>query len=233
MLAPSRLVRGAVVRVKSPTGHASGPALTPFSSVVKRFLMSLLGIGVIGTVVGTGSFASFNAQVTNSGNTFATGTLTVTNTSIALSNNTGMSPGSVASGTTTITSSGSLAATMTLTATLNTANTTSNFNQDLNLTIHDDTSGYCIYGATGQTLPYNGACDSLAGLTGQGSATAFPATNTGALTVPGTSGATWAAGEAHLFTVTVEVINLGGVPTSATGALDLQWTGTQTAGTSS
>lgn len=191
-------------------------------------MLSLIGIGLIGSVVSFGSFATFNAVVTNSGNAFATGTLTVTSNTIVLSNNSGMAPGDVATGAITITNSGSLPATMALTATLNPA-TTASFNLRLNLTIHDDSSGYCVYGHA--SLPFNGACDTLTGLTSQVTTDAFPASNTGALSVPGTSATAWAAAEAHSFTVTVELMNATGTPTSATGALDLQWTGTQTAGT--
>lgn len=48
---------------------------------IKQYLMLLLAIGVIAVVAnGAGTFASFNAEVTNGGNTFATGSLVLNNT---------------------------------------------------------------------------------------------------------------------------------------------------------
>ena len=46
---------------------------------VRKILLSLLVVGAITAVVGGGSFASFSAQTTNPANTFAAGTLTMTN----------------------------------------------------------------------------------------------------------------------------------------------------------
>ena len=48
-------------------------------SNLKRVLWSLVVLGVLTTVVGASSFASFTAQTTNPSNTFAAGTLTMTN----------------------------------------------------------------------------------------------------------------------------------------------------------
>lgn len=42
-------------------------------SVIQKILLTMLAVGVAGSVVGAGTFATFNAVVTNSGNTFATG----------------------------------------------------------------------------------------------------------------------------------------------------------------
>lgn len=42
---------------------------------VKQYLMLLTVIGIVSIASGSGTFASFNAQVTNPGNTFAAGTL--------------------------------------------------------------------------------------------------------------------------------------------------------------
>ena len=50
------------------------------SKQIKQYLMLLLVIGVISVAAGgNGTFASFNAQVTNPGNTFASGTLFLRN----------------------------------------------------------------------------------------------------------------------------------------------------------
>lgn len=48
-------------------------------SLTKKILVSLLGLGVVGSLVGMGTFASFTAQTTNPSNTFATGTLVLSN----------------------------------------------------------------------------------------------------------------------------------------------------------
>jgi predicted ribosomally synthesized peptide with SipW-like signal peptide len=42
---------------------------------IKQYLMLLTVIGLVSVASGSGTFASFNAEVTNAGNTFATGTL--------------------------------------------------------------------------------------------------------------------------------------------------------------
>ena len=48
-------------------------------SLKKRVLMTFGTLGVAAAVAGGGSFATFNAQTTNPGNTFATGTLVMSN----------------------------------------------------------------------------------------------------------------------------------------------------------
>ncbi len=49
-------------------------------SLFKKLMMTMLVVGVAGAVVGTGTFASFNAIVDNSGNTFSTGQITFSTT---------------------------------------------------------------------------------------------------------------------------------------------------------
>jgi hypothetical protein len=49
------------------------------SSNLGRVLGTLLVIGIAGSTVSYGTFATFTAQTTNDGNTFSTGTLTMTN----------------------------------------------------------------------------------------------------------------------------------------------------------
>ena len=46
-------------------------------SLTKKILLSVLGVGVVGSLVGMGTFASFTATVTNPNNSFSTGTLTL------------------------------------------------------------------------------------------------------------------------------------------------------------
>lgn len=48
-------------------------------SHAKKLLLSMVVLGLVGLVVGGGSFATFNAQTTNPSNTFSTGTLVLSN----------------------------------------------------------------------------------------------------------------------------------------------------------
>ncbi len=68
-----------------------------FSSNLGKVLVTLLVIGVAGSTVSYGTFASFTAQTSNSGNTFSTGTLVLKN-DIAAGANVGASCLSTASG---------------------------------------------------------------------------------------------------------------------------------------
>jgi predicted ribosomally synthesized peptide with SipW-like signal peptide len=232
-------------RVLRPLGLEPAEALRRFRTpplrlvLATRVLLSVVCLGATGLLVAHGTYAKFNAVTTSTTNTFQSGTVLMTNAgsspctgvssgscgTVSLSSNTGMSPGDSGTGTITITNSGSANASMALVASKN-ASTTTNFNTFLNLTIHDDTSGYCIYGHT--SLPYNGSCDDIHGQVSQQSTDAFPSSSTASLSLPNSSGgSSWAAGESHSLTITVQVINnTGTVPTGATGSLDLSWTNT-------
>jgi hypothetical protein len=219
--------------------------LRPALALATRVCLSLACLGVAGFAINT-TAASFNSAVQSTSNTFTTGSLAMTNAgtsactavtggncgTILLSSNSGMSPGDVATGTIKITNAGNVPGTLTLTASRDSA-TTAGFDADLNLTIYDNDSGYCIYGHSG--TPYNSPCDNITGLTAQASSDAFPTASTarGPLTLPALSpnGNSWQAAEAHTLTVTVGLINSTSVPTSATGSLDLSWTSSALAGT--
>lgn len=210
-----------------------------------RLCLSLAALGLAGLLIGGGTLASFNATTINPSNAFSTASVLMTNSgtspctavmtaancgTVNLSSNSGMSPGDIASGTISITNAGAAPALMTLQGTLD-ASSTASFDSHLNLTIFDNSSGYCVYGHS--ALPYHGACDNLTGLTAQVSADAFPSSSasTGGLTLPGLAGAaSWAVNEQHTLTISVEVASGGTVPTGATGSLDLSWTGTSLPG---
>lgn len=51
-----------------------------FGGNLKKILLSLMVLGVVSSILGAGTFASFNAQTTNGNNTFKTGTLVLSNT---------------------------------------------------------------------------------------------------------------------------------------------------------
>jgi hypothetical protein len=204
---------------------------------------------VVGSVVG-GSLqttrSSFTATSVNPKNSFAAGTLTMTNSAsttctgvvasscgaLNLSLNTGMSPGAMSTGTVTITNAGTLPATMTLSL-QNLADTGTSLNLDsvLNLTVHDDTgAGYCVYGLTASPTGGAGACDSLVGATAQAAADAFAAVSS--INLPAfTSGAFsttahWASGEQHHYTVTVELATTA-TQIDSNASIDFVWTSVQ------
>ena len=47
---------------------------------IKQYLMLLTVVGLVSVASGSGTFASFSAETTNAGNTFATGTIVLSNT---------------------------------------------------------------------------------------------------------------------------------------------------------
>lgn len=58
---------------------------------IKQYLMLLTVIGLVSIASGSGTFASFNAEVTNNGNTFATGSLYLHDTVVDVNNTACMS----------------------------------------------------------------------------------------------------------------------------------------------
>lgn len=217
-------------------GDSTGRAL------IKKALLSFLGIGVIGSVIGgstLGTFSKFTATVTNPTNSFAAGTLLMTNGScssvssgsscgtftLSSGNNGVMVPGDIVTGTFTLSNVGSLAASS-MKLTLTNLSATSSLNTFINLTIFDSTSGYCIHG-TSQTLPFHGSCDSLTGLTAQQTNDAFAAVSN--LSVPAVGGgSSWSTSEAaHTLTVTAQLAINASVVAGSTASIDFQWTGAQ------
>ena len=63
---------------------AKAPAERPkFFTFGRKILLSLLGLGTMSAIIGgtmQGTHSAFTASVSNAGNTFAAGTLTMTNT---------------------------------------------------------------------------------------------------------------------------------------------------------
>lgn len=57
------------------------------TALAKKLLLTVLGLGIAGSLVGVGTFASFTTTATNPSNTFATGTLVIKQTSGSLSPN--------------------------------------------------------------------------------------------------------------------------------------------------
>ena len=50
---------------------------TPISDRARKVLVSLVVIGLVGTVAGLGAYSAFTSTTTNSGNSFASGTVTL------------------------------------------------------------------------------------------------------------------------------------------------------------
>src|SRR5438552_3156719 len=98
----------------------------PRHPMLRAILFSLLCLGMLTTVITGNTMASFQATATNASNSFAAGTLLMTNgscTQVAVGtscgslftvNNTGLIPGDYRSSTFTLTNSGALPATMKL-----------------------------------------------------------------------------------------------------------------------
>jgi len=255
-----------------------GSAWLAFS---RKLLLSLLGVGAIGAVVGGGTIgtaAKFTATSVNPSNTFAAGTLTMTNSgsgscvgilasacgTVAITSAgtatiiaTGVSnllPGNAVSGSLIITNAGSLPAKVTVafanlsgSANSNASQclssttglgTCTNLTQTLNLTLHDDsctgcsgaTTNYCLYGRNAGN-PGSGACDTLTGAASQNSADAIQSAPATGVQVPGSltgSSNMWAGGEAHTFTLTLQMPSgVSNIYQGGSASFDLVWLASQ------
>lgn len=220
----------------------------------KKLLLTMLGLGVVGSLVSVGTFASFTATATNTGNSFAAGTLQITTGSCSKVSSgpnpctgasvtaTNMKPGgTTATGTVLVKNDGSLPGTYTLTLNNVTetpgtcgigANTTcvglGAGANPIMISVQGDNNGSA--GAAycvfgkGGATPASGVCDTLADATTADNFATF-----GPSAVPGASAAAqWAAAESHTFTVSVYL------PTAATNiyqggavSFDLVWNAAQ------
>lgn len=94
-------------------------------SFAKKILLSLIGIGIVGSLIGMGTFASFTATTTNPGNTFSTGTLSITTSRPTQSVMTfaNLIPGDVVTQALTLTNNGTIDMSLTLTRTITSTTT--------------------------------------------------------------------------------------------------------------
>ncbi len=195
----------------------------------RKVALTVLALGGATAAVVFGSLAAWTATTTNPGNTVTAGQLTLGNSkdaaAIITTNVTGVLPGSTQSDTVTITNSSTVALTVTATQSAVT-DALSDGNNVMKLTIHDDTTGNCVYPSQA------GACPTLDNTTANAEwdGSAAGTTNLVNLALPGTGGATWAASEAHTFTVTWEYTDDGTVNNSAndgtsTASFALAWNG--------
>src|SRR5262245_25628517 len=57
--------------------------------LLKKVLLTMFGVGVVSSLMSVGTFATFTATTTNPGNTFATGTLQITDSAAGTALSTG------------------------------------------------------------------------------------------------------------------------------------------------
>jgi len=217
--------------------EAKSPGRGPILTTTRKILLSLLGMGAVSAIIGTsmqGTRASFTASVINPSNTFATGTLTMSNSAGACTGVVASSCGALTFGassmllgtpvttTVTITNAGDLPGLMKL----NGQNAAGALAPQLNLTIEDQSgTGYCIYGRTGGAQA--GACDDITNAAANTFAFNAALTN---LPLPSYSAGVfnasgrWAAGEVHTYRITVEY---AGGADGQTASIDFVWTGVQ------
>lgn len=186
----------------------------------RRIIVTALAMGVATASVFGGSFAAWTASTTNTSNSVAAGTLTMSNNKDATSvfAATNVAPGDAGSSTVAVANTGSLPMSVGL---LQDNVTATGIEASLGLKIHDDTrnsagGGWCYWPNTGA-----GACATYG---------AWNATGTFApLALPNTSGGLqWAAAESHTFTISWTL--LASSPNSdqgKTGSFRLNWSGAQ------
>lgn len=204
-------------------------------SLTKKILMSVLGLGVVGSLVGMGTFASFTATATNTNNTFTTGTLNyetrqggsaVTTNVISLS---AMKPGDSKSMFLEVKNTGSL--TMQSQTLATTAPTSSLLNTDttdgLHLTI---TRCSVAWGGTATTP----TCGDAGGGTGGGT-TETNFNNVAIVKAASSIGtATLAGGASNYYLIAVNLpTSAGNTFQGLTSNITFTWAGAQQAGSAS
>src|SRR5579883_3372137 len=295
MIAPAASSGDAASFVPAPEAAAPSAVEPPSTrsaalGLFRKLLLTLIGIGVIGSAIGGSmmtTHSAFTTTVVNPSNTFAAGTLKMTNsassncTRVAASacgaldsdfagtanayfqaaTNSGctpgceLAPGVPQAGKVEISNSGTLPATMSLSirvdttaggcvaagCTTNSITCTNNsgstadcntLHQYMNLTIYDNTIGWCIY-------PWGSSCPDLTNVTtGSSALTAFPGNcphpsgtsstcslpkdlSTAQSLTPGasTTGGYWGSSSPHDYVVTVEVFT--GFPQDAPAYFDM------------
>jgi hypothetical protein len=196
------------------------------------------GVSLVATVVIPRTLGFFDASTSNPGNSFSSGSLTMSNSktnALVLTVASNMKPGDVACGTVTITNTGSLPAQVELSESNVVGGGAASFGRDLQMHIVQDGSfsSGCTLAAGGSNV-YNSSFDSLpiSKLTGAGTAGT------------GEAAGDWNSTEAHTFAVVVSFPNSGSAtpppfpatpqPTNSdnvyqgkTASVELDWYSTQ------
>jgi spore coat-associated protein N len=139
----------------------------------KRTLGVLAAVLVaVGIAIGSG--ATFTAQSANPGNTFASGTLTMSNSkdNVAILTASNMKPGDTTTGTVDIQNTGSLAGTFTVSRTnLTNSDSANPMSQKINLTVKDcgDFSAGTPTCDAGDPVKYTGTLDAMSSAVALGS----------------------------------------------------------------
>jgi len=163
------------------------------------------GVSLVATVVIPRTLGFFDASTSNPGNSFTSGTLTMSNDhngNLVVSVASGMKPGDVACGLVTIANTGSLPAQVELSESAVTGGGASSFGRYLQMSIVQDGgfSSNCTRDGNGSSV-YSGAFDSLpiTALTGNGTAGT------------GEAAGNWNASESHAYAIVVSFPNSGSV----------------------
>ncbi len=179
----------------------------------RKAALTLLAVGGATATIMFGSWAAWTAQTTNPNTSVASGSLAMTNSknAAAIFTASNVKPGDSGSSTVVITNSGSTAMAVALTQS---GVTDSGFGGKLKMSLHDDTRDFCYY-------PDNaaGACSGPGAWDGSATINNLSIKNS-------TGGATWAAAEAHTFTVAWDFdATAGNATQSQTADFDLTWDG--------
>jgi predicted ribosomally synthesized peptide with SipW-like signal peptide len=153
-------------------------------SRARRILLTIVALGVVAAAAGVGSYAAFSSQTSNGGNSFASGTVVLTDDDAggAMLSMSNAKPGDTVSGCIKVTYSGSLAANVHLYA-----SQTGSLGQYLNLTVTRGT-GATFASCAGFTADTTNYLGSGAGVIYSGTLQAYPATYAAGVVDPSNCG---------------------------------------------
>lgn len=141
---------------------ASTPARARFLRARgRKLLLSTLVVGLVGSLAGFATFSSFSSTTQNPGNSFAAGTVYVSDNDagVALYNVSNRKPGDTAQGCILLTYTGTLAATVKLFTT----STIGTVGQYIDMTVEKGTQpGTCASGFNSQATVYTGTLANFA-----------------------------------------------------------------------
>ena len=178
----------------------------------RRVLLTLLVVGIAGSVAGFGTYSAFTATSTNTGNAFASGSVAISDNDsngsmLALSN---AKPGDSSTGCIKATYTGTLAASVRLYGTI-----TGTLAQYLTLTVTRGTNTSAFSSCANFSADATDYIGSGAGVVYNGNLSAFPATWTAGVVDP----TSWSQNDAHAykFVVTLQDNNSAQGLTSTAG----------------
>jgi len=177
--------------------------------VARKILLTLLVLGAFGAASGAATFSAFSSQTTNAANSFAAGTVQLTDNDLdgAMLSLSNAQPGATDTSCVLVTYAGSLSSTVrlygTLTGTLAPYLTLTVTRGDDPTPVFDDCNGFVA-----DSTDYVG---SGAGVVYQGALSAFPSTYAAGLVDPlAASPEAWTTGEAHTYRFAVSLADDNG-----------------------